>query len=203
MSRIAALIPAAGRSSRFGRCKQLAEVGGRSLLQHAVDCANAVAPGAVFVVTGADHGAIAEILCDATPIRNPAWHDGLGVSIARGVEWLAPDFDGILIVLADQIALAGEDLQRLCDGFDGGNIVCARYRGRRGVPALFCRESFPLLQRLSGDRGAQPLLYGERFRISEVAMENAAVDIDTAQDLQRWLETTGEAAGSRSMDEHR
>jgi molybdenum cofactor cytidylyltransferase len=194
VSRIAVLIPAAGSASRFGSCKQLVEMDGKSLLQHAVDRANTIAPGAVFVVTGADHGAIAETLRDATPIRNPAWRDGLGGSIAHGIERLAPDFDGILIVLADQVALTGEDLQRLCDGFDGGNIVCARYRGRRGVPALFCRESFPLLRRLSGDRGAQPLLYEQQLRVSEMAMERAAVDIDTAEDLDRWLEMAGSGA---------
>ena len=194
MSRIAALIPAAGRSSRYGSCKQLVEVHGRSLLQHAVDRANQVVPGAVFVVTGAQHQAIAETLHDAATIHNPAWRDGLGGSIACGVAGLAPDYDAILIVLADQVALTTEDLQRLCDGFDGGNIVCARYRERRGVPALFCRESYPRLQRLTGDRGAQALLYDAGFRVSEVAMENAAVDIDTARDLDRWLETAGSEA---------
>lgn len=190
MSRIAALIPAAGRSSRFGACKQLLAMHGKSLLQQAVDRANAVAPGAVFVVTGADHQAISQTVRDAALIYNPAWSDGLGGSIACGVERIADNHDGILVVLADQVALERDDLQRLCDGYDGGNIVCARYQGQRGVPALFCRESYPLLRRLTGDRGAKSLLRDGRFMVTEVPMENAAVDIDTEEDLNRWLQAS-------------
>lgn len=193
MRRIAALIPAAGRSSRYGRCKQLVTLDGKPLLQRAVDLANAVVPGAVFVVTGADHQRIAETIRDAVLIRNPDWKAGLGRSIARGVERLAADYDGILIMLADQIALDRKDLQRLCDGFDGGNIVCAHYGERRGVPALFCRERFHRLQRLTGDRGAKALLQDAHLPVNEVPMAHAAVDIDTQEDLDRWLRKSVEA----------
>jgi molybdenum cofactor cytidylyltransferase len=193
VSRIAVLIPAAGASSRYGQCKQLVTLGGKSLLQHAVDLANTVAPGVVLVVTGADHQAISETIRDAVLIRNPDWKAGLGRSIACGVERLAPDYDGILILLADQIALDRGDLKRLCNGFDGGNIVCAHYGNQRGVPALFCRGSFPRLQRLTGDRGAKALLRDGQLPVKEVPMEHAAVDIDRQEDLDRWLRKSAEA----------
>lgn len=187
MSRIAALIPAAGASSRYGQCKQLVEVNGKGLLQHAVDSANGVAPGKVFVVTGAHHLGIAEAVHGASLIYNPHWQTGLGSSIACGVERIGADCDGILIMLADQVALCRRDLQNLCDGFNGGNIVCARYQGQRGVPALFCRESFSSLRGLKGERGAKSLLYAAHFQVAEVPMENASIDIDSPDDLRQWL----------------
>jgi molybdenum cofactor cytidylyltransferase len=186
MSRIAVLIPAAGASTRYGASKQLQAWQGKPLLQHAVDRANGIVPGAVFVVTGADHQTISETILDATLVHNPAWQAGLGGSIACGVGRIGSDYDGILIMLADQVALQRDDLQRLCDGFDGSNIVCARYQGQRGAPALFCRHSFSRLQRLTGGRGAKSLLYGDRYPVFEVPMERAAVDVDTPEDLRRW-----------------
>ncbi len=188
MKRIATLIPAAGAATRFGQCKQLMTVNGKSLLQHAVDRANTLATNTVFVVTGAEHPQISATIRQAMLIHNPRWSEGLGGSIACGMKTIAGDYDGILIMLADQVALHRDDLQRLRDGFDGANIVCARYRGQRGVPALFCRESYPELQRLAGDRGAKSLLHDARFTVTEVAMENAALDIDTEEDLNRWLQ---------------
>jgi molybdenum cofactor cytidylyltransferase len=184
---IAVLIPAAGHSSRFGRCKQLQPVAGKPMLQLSVDRANAVAPGAVFVVTGAEHEAIAAVIEDATMIHNPASREGLGRSIACGVDALARDYKGILILLADQIAVTADDLLRLREKFDGANIVCARYRQRRGVPALFCQDSFSWLRNLTGERGAQPLLYADRFPLCEIPLENAALDIDTPHDLDGYL----------------
>lgn len=188
MKPIATLIPAAGASTRYGGCKQLAEdAEGRSLLQRAVDLAGSVTPGNVFVVTGEAHPQIAAALRGATLIHHPAWREGLGSSIACGIERIAHRYRGVMILLADQVALTRQDLDTLCEGFDGGNILCAGYGGTRGVPALFCPESFPLLARLTGERGAKSLLYETRFRITAVPMENAAVDIDSPEDLQRWL----------------
>ena len=190
MNPIAVLIPAAGASTRYGQCKQLVEANGKSLLQHAVDRAKNIAPGEVFVVTGEHHQRIAAAINGASLIRNPDWIAGLGSSIACGVKSIAHDYAGILIMLADQIALDWGDLKRICEEFDGRNIVCARYQGQRGVPALFCRESFSQLMRLTGEGGAKSLLYGEQFQVTEVPVENASVDIDSPEDLRHWLRTS-------------
>ena len=58
---IAAIILAAGEGSRMksARPKALHEVGGRSLLAHAVAAAETLAPSAVTVVTGAGGEAVA------------------------------------------------------------------------------------------------------------------------------------------------
>ncbi|MGB0909510.1 MAG: nucleotidyltransferase family protein [Nitrospirales bacterium] len=189
---MAALIMAAGQASRFGECKQLVKVNGKSLLQHSIDMAQALCPGRVFAVSGAWHCELSmsiqnEEIKDVTLIEHPAWVDGLGSSIARGVTFLADDFDSILIILADQIGLTKEDLLKLRHHFSGDNIVCGLYAGRRGVPAIFGRNSFEQLKVLQGDRGAKAILYGQHVSVVEYPLECASIDIDTWEDLDLWV----------------
>lgn len=191
MSAIAALILAAGQGARFGGCKPLARVAGGSLLQRSIDQARRLFPRDVFVVSGAWHQALEQArqageLSGATLLHHPGWADGLGGSLAFGVSQLAPAYQGILVMLADQVAVTHRDLARLRASFDGGNIVCGQYGGRRGVPALFGANRFARLQALSGDQGAKALLYDEGIPVCECPMPAAAIDIDTREQLGQW-----------------
>ncbi|WP_375058172.1 NTP transferase domain-containing protein [Zobellella sp. DQSA1] len=193
MSAIAALILAAGQGSRFGGCKPLARVAGGSLLQRSIDQARRLLPQDVFVVSGAWHQALDQArqrgeLNGATLLHHPGWVDGLGSSLAFGVAQLASAYQGILVMLADQVAVTHRELARLLEPFDGGNIVCGWYGGRRGVPALFGANSFSRLQALSGDQGAKALLYDPGMPVCECPMPAAAIDIDTRSQLDRWRE---------------
>ncbi|MCA9473658.1 MAG: nucleotidyltransferase family protein [Nitrospirales bacterium] len=197
---IAALIMAAGYASRFGRCKQLTQVGGKALLQHSIDSAQAVCPGKVFAVSGAWHEALrkamhSEELRNVILIYHPDWSEGLGSSIARGVTGIGSHVDGILVLLADQIAVTAEDLLPLRRKFTGDNIVCSVYAGSRGVPAIFGRSSFGKLRELSGDRGAKALLYDEHVPVVECPLDHASIDVDTPEDLHRWVTTRDHAYG--------
>ena len=188
--RLAALIMAAGRGSRFDGCKPLATIGDRSLLQLAIDKTRQCGLVDIFVVTGAWHAAIAAAMAAGTLrnaglIDNPDWERGLGRSIAVGVARVATDHDAVMILLADQIGLDAGELRRLIAAHTPGHIACARYAGRRGVPALFGREHFDPLTRLDGDQGARGLLRSPDTPVIEVDMENAAVDVDTPADLPR------------------
>ncbi|OMH26577.1 nucleotidyltransferase family protein [Motiliproteus sp. MSK22-1] len=201
-NQIAVMIMAAGQASRFGSCKQLTIIEGKPLLQHCIDKANQLSPDQVYVVTGAWHSAIsaARINADiqnATLIKHIDWINGLGSSIAQGVSRLAPDYSGVLILLADQIALEVAELQQLITRFNGSNIVCGYYQNKRGVPAIFGANSFSRLQALTGDQGAKSLLYRSHSdndcpdsnapEVIEYPMPAAAIDIDCREDLQKWL----------------
>jgi CTP:molybdopterin cytidylyltransferase MocA len=55
------------------------------------------------------------------------------------------------------------------------------------VPALFSSPAdLEALRRLSGDRGAQPLLRRSGAPVLAIAAEQAAVDIDDEADWRRW-----------------
>jgi molybdenum cofactor cytidylyltransferase len=186
---IEVLILAAGAASRFGSAKQLINHHGKSLLQHCIDKANVICPGRVSVVLGANRESIEPLISEAKVIQNNHWQQGLGVSIAVGVENIDPRSDGLLILLADQIALATDDLNLLLAAFDGGNTVSAYYAGRRGVPALFPRSLYPDLRTLSGDSGAKAVLQRGDINLVEIHLPQAAMDIDTPEDWARFRDS--------------
>ena len=183
MSQIAVLIMAAGEASRFGRCKQLVEINYKSLLQRIIDESNVVARGHVYVVTGRYHDEIHQHVSQTQLLFNPNWQDGLGSSIAFGVSRINHQYDGILIVLADQILITHRHLKKLIKHYDEAHIVCANYAGKNGVPALFPRKYFETLQQLEGDKGAKTLLNNPEIKITSLSLPEAAVDIDTPDEL--------------------
>ncbi|MDR5900039.1 nucleotidyltransferase family protein [Halomonas vilamensis] len=191
MNRTAALIMAAGASSRFDGCKLLAEVNGQALLQQSIDLVSGVLPDNVYVVTGAWHRELMQAkkkrkLSGGAFIYADTWSEGLSASLVTGICHLERDYDAVLVVLADQVALSRDDLERLLATFDGRNIACGFYHGRRGVPAIFGRNSFPRLKQLSGDQGAKAVLYETAIPVLECSIPNASLDIDNREQLAQW-----------------
>ena len=187
MIRIAALILAAGEASRYGSCKQLADLDGKSLLQQRIDVANEVFPDHVFVVTGAHHHRIAPVIEHAELLYNPDWKSGLGGSIAYGVQTLQDRCDALMIMLADQVAVDASHLSEMMERFSGDNIVCARYKGCRGVPAMFGRVNFDRLMKLKGNKGAKAFINSLDRDVVEIDLPQAGIDIDTPEDLRKYL----------------
>ena len=186
MKPIAGLILAAGEASRFGACKQLIELGGTTMLQSCIDKANDVFPESVYVVTGAYHDEICTAIRNAKVILNSNWEQGIGSSIACGVSAIERDHDAIMILLADQVAIAASELNAMVSSFNGSNIVCARYAGSRGVPALFAQNAFNEMKRLKGNKGAKTILNRSNENIIDIEITNAVIDIDTPADLERF-----------------
>jgi molybdenum cofactor cytidylyltransferase len=182
-----AIVLAAGASTRFGSTKQLVRVSGRPLLHTAVARAADVAGSAVIVVLGAQAAELAPLLThsSAVIVINRDWREGLASSIRAGVARLPSSCNAVLVTLVDQAAVTAEDLKRLASTWrrQPEYIVAARYGTTTGVPAIFPRSTFSDLSSLRGDVGARSLLQRNPDRVVRVAMESAAVDVDTPEDL--------------------
>jgi CTP:molybdopterin cytidylyltransferase MocA len=181
------IVLAAGASTRFGSAKQLVRIGGRPLLHTTVSRAVEITGSATFVVLGARAAELAPLLkhTPASIVINRHWSEGIGSSIRAGVERLPAACSGVMLVLADQAAITAEDLQRLAGTWrrQPEYVAAALYAGIVGVPAIFPRSRFGELTDLRGDMGARRLLQRSPDRIVRVAMESAALDIDTPEDL--------------------
>ena len=181
------VVLAAGASRRFGSPKQLVRIDGRPLLHTAV--ANAVAVGghAVTVVLGSGAANLAPLLrhSPASVLVNRDWAEGIGSSLRTAATTLSGACDGLLVMLADQVAVTADDLRRLAGAWRtrSDSIVAATYAGTVGVPAIFPRWSFPALIALRGDEGARLLLRRYTDRVLRLPMANAELDIDTPEDL--------------------
>lgn len=186
---IAVLILAAGNSSRFGSCKLLAEYRGQTLISYSLSAAKRIAPQSTYLLTGAWHQALvvadknSDLLAGVSVLHHPDWQQGMGSSIATGMQSIAAKYDAVLIMLADQPLLTQADYQQLIAGLNNADIGCAVYADRRGAPAVFNSRCFDALLNLSGDRGAQALLYNDSYQRFELALPNAAIDIDYPQAL--------------------
>jgi molybdenum cofactor cytidylyltransferase len=161
---VVAIILAAGFSTRLGTPKQDIVFEGETLLQRAARLARNVAEHVIVV----------------TPQLNPDAAEGIASSIRAGVR-LAEN-SRILIMLCDQPLITIEHLRELI-AIDAP-IVATGYANIAGVPAVFAPEFAAELLALRGDRGARVVIEAHRDVTRVVTFEDAAVDIDSEEDLR-------------------
>jgi molybdenum cofactor cytidylyltransferase len=189
--RIAAIVLAAGRSTRMGGPnKLLAEIARRPLVRIAAEEALASRAGPVIVVTGHQRAEVEKVLA-GLPVRfvhNPDFADGLGTSLRTGIAAVPADADGAIVCLGDMPQVDASLIDRLIGAFDPDRsalIVMPTFEGKRGNPVLWSRRFFPDLMAIEGDVGARHLIgrYGEA--VVEVPVEGRAalVDVDTPEAL--------------------
>lgn len=173
----AAVIVAAGASTRFGSPKQLAQLNGESLLERAVRIARQAGCSPVVVVLGASAELIRSrcVLEDVRVVVNEDWAAGMGGSIACGVRALS-DVDGCVVMTCDMPAVTAEHLRLL---MVSGETTASAYAGRIGVPAYFPASRFAELMELHGDAGARELLRS----VGSVELAGGERDVDTLVDL--------------------
>lgn len=191
MATVAAVLLAAGASSRFGSGnKLLAEIGGRPLVRITAEAVLASGIAEVLAVTGADAELIEQALA-GLPLRcvhNATWQRGLGSSLAAGISALGKGAEGSFIVPGDMPLLSAGLLRSLIEAFGRHGRASIVYpvtaAGEQRNPVLFPRRFFPELSTLSGPEGAKPLLRTLSAQSVAVSGDAAAfTDIDTPADL--------------------
>ena len=197
MARIAAIILAAGASSRFKAAgggeasKLLAALAGKPLVRHAAEAALASSARPVVVVTGHDAQAV-EAALDGLALRfahNARCREGLASSLKTGIAALPDDAAGALILLGDMPAVTPVLIDRLIAAFadrPDALAVAPSVEGRRGNPALLSRSLFPAVAALEGDEGARKLLADAapgRVVALHAFGPGATLDVDTPQAL--------------------
>lgn len=183
--KIAAVLMAAGASSRFGECKLIKKFASRPMFEYALDALPCDKLCAIAVVSGR-----AEILAAAEargfiPVLNDRPEDGPPRTIRLGMEAVG-DADGIMFMVADQPLLRRESVAGEIDFFakNACSIVAMGHGARRGNPVIFPQEFFDELKALRGERGGGAVMAAHRERIMLYQLENEAelMDIDTASD---------------------
>ncbi|MCL1086892.1 nucleotidyltransferase family protein [Shewanella glacialipiscicola] len=154
-----------------------------------------VAP--LLIILGTHHHILQPLLAELNSrqpfdvVINQQSHTGLASSVRLAASYaLEQGFDGMLLTLADQVALDVDDYQQLISMWhQTGKDVAAYYLDDVGVPAIFNASTLPLLTHLSGDRGAKPILKQQEKlgALVTIPLPRAAIDIDTQADLASWL----------------
>lgn len=165
---------AAGLGARFGGGKLEALCAGKPLGRWVLDAAEEAGLGPGFVVTGPAGASFAE---GWTTVINPTPEAGLGSSLALAAR-LASGRKSLLVLLADMPLVTPAYLRELAAR---PAPTATRYPdGHAGVPALLDRRLIEKAARLTGDRGAGPLLGRARPLEPPPGMLR---DVDTAEDL--------------------
>jgi len=189
---IAALVLAAGRSTRMGGSnKLLAEIGGRPLVRIAAEQALVSRAKPVIVVTGHERERV-EAALKGLPVRlvhNPDFAQGLGGSLRAGIAAVPAEADGAIVCLGDMPQVDAALIDRLIAAFapeQGALAVMPTIDGKRGNPVLWSRRFFPDLMAIEGDVGARHLIsrYAEAVVEVPVTGKAALVDVDTPEALR-------------------
>jgi molybdenum cofactor cytidylyltransferase len=189
--KIAAIVLAAGRSSRMGAAnKLLTDIDGVSMVRRAVEAATASHARPVIVVTGNEQGKVQATLrgCKATFVHNPRFAEGMSTSLQAGLTALPANVDGVLVCLGDMPLVTATAIDRLIAAFNPleGRAICVpTWNGKRGNPVLWDRRFFAAMADLAGDVGAKHLIGEHADLVAEVAISDDAVltDIDTPEAL--------------------
>ena len=185
---------AAGAARRMGSPKQLARIGGDSLVRRACRTALDSRLGDVCLVTGA-HADQVEGEVRGMPVhvlRNVRWGEGQSSSVRLAVSHCnACAYRWLIVLPVDMPFVTAAHLRTMFDEAQrtGCEIVASKGEAGPMAPCVFAASAFSVLSLLQGDRGAvrvirDPAMAG-RVRSIPFANARMAFDIDTEKDLTK------------------
>lgn len=189
---VAAVVLAAGASTRMGRPKALIEWRGRPFFVHCVERAEAVGCCPVVIVWGA-----APLPAFPGAVENRGWRDGPLSSLQVGLRAVLPaDPSGVLVLTVDRPHVSEDTLRRLLEAHtrDPDVVVQPKLGETTGHPVLHPRAVVNALLRLPPTDTVRtvlgrPAVRGTRVRVD---VDDPAVleNLDTPEALQRLLGPT-------------
>jgi molybdenum cofactor cytidylyltransferase len=187
--RIAAVVLAAGLSSRMGSNKLLSDLNGQALIVHTIERLSKAAIDEIIVVTGHQSIDVQAALKNHKLrfVHNEEYAQGLSTSVRVGIA-AAQEFDAAFVCLGDMPLIEAADLNRMIAAFNvvEGRSLVAPVLGRKlGNPVLWGQEHFVDLMALTGDRGARSLIEARRDQVVEIAVTHDGIllDADTPEAL--------------------
>ena len=189
---IAALLLAAGESTRMGRLKQLLDWDGMPLVAWQAGQLREAGAGVVVVVLGHAAEAIRPAVPEyATTVVNAEYRQGRATSLARGAEALALDTEAILVLSVDQPRpawIARRLIERWSDGRPA--VVSPRFEKGFGHPILLdgalLQELRDVNERTLGLRAVIDRYVAEAVSLT-IANQSVDVDLNTWSDYEAAL----------------
>jgi len=187
----AAVILAAGRSSRMGSShKLLEELCGKPLINHVIDSAIGMHLSPVLLVTGyrrADVMALAPAQ-GVQEVFNPDFASGMMASVRCGLRAVPETCEGAVMLLGDMPMIAASHIGTIIAALEAHKEALAAVPvcdGQWGHPVVMRRALFAQVMALTGDQGARAVLKAHRERVVEVPVNDPAIllDLDTPEAL--------------------
>ncbi|HSG18271.1 MAG TPA: selenium cofactor biosynthesis protein YqeC [Anaerolineae bacterium] len=203
LSRVTAVVLAAGQSKRMGRTKQMLPWGETTVLGQTLTNLTGSLVHDVLVVTGHESSAAETVAAELglATIYNPQYADGEMISsLQMALRSMPANRSAALVILADQPMVKTDTINRLMIAYwqGRGRLVAPEYQGRRGNPVLIDSRYFPELLTLPSDSAPRTLLRRHPAALFHLPVDDPAVlrDLDRPDDYQRWR------PGKRDAGEH-
>jgi len=189
----AAIILAAGESTRMGTSKALLPWGNSSLIQHVVKCHEAAGCTPLIIVVGGTHEEAvrqeAASLDGVLVVQNPNPSLGMLSSIQRGLAAAMEAGAEVITFCPVDVPLEGpQTVEATLAGFFGNNAECAvaGFEGRTGHPVVISTRVAQAL--LVAEKGSNPreTLAGFSRVIVETTDPAACENLNTPEDVHRW-----------------
>ena len=183
---IAAILLAAGESTRMGQQKALLPWLGTTLIQYQVRALLEAGVSQVVAVLGY-HAETLRPLVEAFPrstsVLNLRYRTGKSSSVRAGLRQVDPQAEGILVLAVDQ-PRSPEAIRRVVVAHWqlGFVVTYPAYRGRGGHPIVFSRALLPELMRIRESRqGLREVVDRHRAEVSRIEADDAEVLLDLNQ----------------------
>ena len=195
--RFAAIVLAAGGSTRLGRPKQLLPYRDGVLLDAVLDLARGHPFEQRIVALGGSSDLVraAVDMSGFDVVINDEYATGCSSSIARAVGAVRSDIDGIVLLLGDQPEVSADAIVALLAGRGNAPIAVTRYDNGLGHPFALTRATFPALAALHGDRGVWKLIDRLGSAVARVRVDGKVPrDVDNEEDYRQLLAGAAESA---------
>jgi len=187
---VAALILAAGSSSRMGTSKPLLPLGDRPVIRHCFDTIVAAGIRQVIIVINARDNGIPEAFHGtlATFVRNAVPDSQMSDSVRTGLAAIEDGCSGVLVCLSDHPLVSVGTYKAIISAHQEApdRIVIPVCNGRRGHPTLFPPSA---VQEIASGAVLRDVIRKDASRLSllDVADEGVLLDMDTDDDYRRIL----------------
>ncbi len=192
---VAAIIPAAGHSRRFGGIKQLADAGdGKPMLRGVLDAIRgAGVTDVLLVLNGSLRPHLSEFVADARVVFNDdplaEMIDSVRLGLRTWEELRKTMIGGFLVCPCDAAGLAPADVRRCLEAFDADRSrICVGARnGKRGHPIVFPASMAEFVLSGSCDAGLNRLARENPERVVLVECDSPGVtaNVNTPEDVGR------------------
>jgi len=190
---IAAIVLAAGFSSRMGVFKPLLAFGERTVTAHVVAILRDAGVRHIHVVTGcqAELMRVELAALGVTRAHNANFAEGMFTSVQAGVASLQAGIEGFLLLPVDVPLIRASTVRRVLGkaATAGVPIVHPVYRGSRGHPPFIGRALFDEILESDGNGGLRAILtrHGQEAASVTVFDRGCLLDMDNPEDYRRLL----------------
>ena len=177
---VAAVILAAGSSSRFGSPKQVVRIAGRTMLERIVAKARLARLEPILIVAPT----ALEVPPGTQRIPNDDPESGISHSLQLGIGAVGSHADAVIVLLADQPTLPLTAIDAvLSSPTDRPIVACRDQLGVYAPPVLLRRAAFDVVEATNGDAGLRSVIEAHPELVSAIDVARHAPDVDTAADV--------------------